>query len=50
MFYPFINLDMFINPDNLLNTAKSYFVDVHVKKKKDTLRHCCCKEKLEPSL
>lgn len=50
MFYPFINLDMFINPDNLLNTAKSYFVDVHLKKKKDTLRHHCCKEKLEQSL
>lgn len=50
MLYAFINLDMFINSDNLLNTAKSYFVDVHVKKKKDTLRHCCCKEKLEQSL
>lgn len=32
MFYLFINLDMFINPGNLLNIAKSYFVDVHVKK------------------
>ena len=34
MLYAFINLEMFINSDNLLNTAKSYFVDVHVKKKK----------------
>lgn len=52
MFYLFINLDMFINPGNLLNTVKVYFVDVTVKifKKIDTLRHCCCKEKLEQSL
>ena len=34
MFYLFINLDMFINPGNLLNTTKVYFVDVTVKKKK----------------